>query len=164
MVIREMSEGDIGACVDLSNRVRRESWEKFEKELYPQYLFEEELKQYSDETLSRFIKSDNSFAFVSVDKSEVMGLAMGRVNEGGLVDLSWICVDPLARGKGIGKKLINKVVEYSKSKGCHKIFAYTFPAIAPTVSFYLRCGFVPEAYFRKHWYGLDFVMMSKWLE
>lgn len=164
MVIREMSEGDIGACVDLSHRVRRESWEKFEKELYPQYLFEEELKQYSDETLSRFIKSDNSFAFVSVDKSEVMGLAMGRVNEGGLVDLSWICVDPLARGKGIGKKLINKVVEYSKSKGCHKIFAYTFPAIAPTVSFYLRCGFVPEAYFRKHWYGLDFVMMSKWLE
>jgi len=138
--------------------------EKYEKEVYPEKLFEEELKRYSDETLSRFIKSENSFAFVGVEKTEVIGLAMGRVTEGGLLDLSWICVDPLAQGKGIGKKLMDKVFEYAKSKDCHKIFTYTFPALAPTVSFYLRCGFVPESYFRKHWYGLDFVMLSKWLE
>lgn len=164
MVIREMSEGDIGACVDLSHRVRRESWEKYEKEIYPQKLFEEELKRYSQEAFSRFIEDENSFAFVAVEKSEIIGLAMGRLTEGGLLDLSWVCVDPLAQGKGIGKKLINKVVEYSKSKGCHKIFAYTFPFLIPAVSFYLRSGFVPEAYFRKHWYGMDFVMMSKWVE
>jgi len=164
MVIREMSEGDINSCVDLSHRVRRESWEKYEKEIYPEKLFEDELKRYSNETLSRFIKNENSFAFVGVQKSEIVGLAMGRVTEGGLLDLSWICVDPLTQGKGIGKKLMDKVEEYSKNKGCHKIFAYTFPALAPTVSFYLRCGFVPEAYFRKHWYRLDFVMLSKWVE
>ena len=164
MVIREMNEGDIGSAVDLSHRVRKRSWEEFEKEIYPQNLFEEELKQYSDETMSRFLKSENSFAFVSVEKTELMGLAMGRVTEGGLVDLSWICVDPMAQGKGTGKKLMNKVFKYAKSKGCHKVFAYTFPALAPTVSFYLRCGFVPEAYLRKHWYGLDFLMMSKLLE
>jgi ribosomal protein S18 acetylase RimI-like enzyme len=164
MVIREMSESDISSCVDLSHRVRRESWEKYEKEIYPQKLFEEELRRYSDETLSRFIQDKNSFAFVGVEKSEVIGLAMGRLTEGGLLDLSWICVDPLAQGKGIGKKLLNKVLEFAKNKGYHKIFAYTFPALAPTVSFYLRSGFVPEAYFRKHWYGLDFVMLSKWLE
>ena len=164
MVIREMSEVDIGACVDLSHRVRKESWEKYEKGIYPQNLFEEELKRYSFETLLHFIKSESSFAFVSVEKSEVVGLAMGRVNEGGLLDLSWICVDSLIQGKGIGKKLMDKIFEYAKSKGCHKIFAYTFPSLAPTVSFYLRCGFVPEAYLRKHWYDLDFVMMSKWLE
>jgi GNAT superfamily N-acetyltransferase len=164
MVIREMSEGDTGACVDLSHRVRRESWEKYEKEIYPEKLFEDELKRYSNETLSRFIKSEDSFAFVSVEKTEVIGLAMGKVTEGGLLDLSWICVDPLGQGKGIGKKLMDKVLDYAKSKNCHKIFAYTFPALAPTVSFYLRCGFVPEAYLRKHWYGLDFVMLSKWLE
>ena len=164
MVIREMSEGDIGSCIDLSHRVRKKSWEEFEKELYPKNLFEDELKQYSDETLSSFIKSEDSFAFVSVEKAEVVGLAMGRVNKGGLLDLSWICVDPSVRGKGTGKKLIDKVEEHSKSKDCHKIFAYTFPALAPAVSFYLRCGFVPEAYLRKHWYGLDFLMMSKLLE
>jgi len=164
MVIREMSEEDLGACVDLSHRVRRESWEKYEKEIYPQNLFEEELKRYSEETLSRFIKSEDSYAFVSVEKSEVVGLALGRVTEGGLLDLSWICVDPLTQGKGTGKKLVDKVEGFAKTKGCHKIFAYTFPALVPTVSFYLRCGFVPEAYFRKHWYGLDFVMLSKLLE
>ncbi len=163
MVIREMSEGDIGACVDLSHRVRRESWEKFEKEIYPQKLFEEELKRYSGETLSRFIQDVNSFASVAVQKSEVVGLVMGIIKEGGLLDLSWICVDPLVQSKGIGKKLMDNVFEYAKSKSCHKIFAYTFPALAPTVSFYLRCGFVPEAYLRKHWYGLDFIMLSKWL-
>ena len=164
MVIREMNEGDIGSAVDLSHRVRKKSWEEFEKEIYPQNLFEDELKQYSDETMSRFLKSENSFAFVGLEKTELMGLAMGRMTEGGLVDLSWICVDTMAQGKGIGKKLMDKVFEYAKSKGCHKVFAYTFPALAPTISFYLRSGFVLEAYLRKHWYGLDFVMMSKLLE
>lgn len=32
MVIREMSEEHINSCVNLSHRVRRESWKKYEKD------------------------------------------------------------------------------------------------------------------------------------
>jgi RimJ/RimL family protein N-acetyltransferase len=164
MLIREMDKDDIGACVDISHRARRESWEKYEKEVYPEKLFEEELKRYSAETFSRFIEDKNSFAFVAVEKHGITGLAIGRIQEGGLSDLSWICSDPEYQGKGAGKELLSKVIEYCKNKGCHKIFAYTFPFLIPAVIFYLKSGFILEAFLRKHWYRLDFLIMSKWLE
>jgi GNAT superfamily N-acetyltransferase len=164
MLIREMDKDDIEACVDISHRARRESWERHEKEVYPEKLFEEELKHYSAVTFTRFIEDKNSYALVSVEKHGVTGLAIGRIQEGGLSDLSWICTDPLSQRKGTGKELLSKVVEYSKEKGCHKIFAYTFPFLTPAVTFYLKSGFVMEAYLRKHWYQLDFLIMSKWLE
>jgi len=164
MLIREMNKGDIKACVEISHRARRESWEKYEKEVYPEKLFEEELKRYSPDAFSQFIEGKNTFAFVSVEKEEVIGLAIGRIEEGGISDLSWICTDPLSQGKGAGKELLSGVVEYCKNKGCHKIFAYTFPFLTPAVSFYLKSGFILEAYLRKHWYQLDFLIMSKWLE
>jgi RimJ/RimL family protein N-acetyltransferase len=164
MLIREMDKDDMGACVDISYRARRESWERYEKEFYPEKLFEEELKRYSKETFSRFIEDKNSYAFVSVEKQGVIGLAIGRIQEGGISDLSWICTDPLFQRKGAGKELLSKVNEYCKGKGCHKIFAYTFPFLTPAVNFYLKSGFILEAYLRKHWYQLDFLIMSKWLE
>lgn len=164
MLIREINKEDIDACVDISYRARRESWEKYEKEFYPEKLFEGELKRYSKEMFSQFIEKKNCFAFVADEKHEVVGLAIGRLQVGGLSDLSWICTDPLAQRKGAGKKLITKVVEYCKDKGCHKIFAYTFLFLAPALNLYLKSGFVLEAYLRKHWYQLDFVIMSKWLK
>jgi len=164
MLIREMNIDDIDACVDLSLRARRESWERYEKEFYPEKLFEEELKRYSQKTFTLFTDNSNCFGFVAVEKHEVIGLAIGRVQEGGLSDLSWICTDPLVQKKGVGKKLLSKVIEHCKNKGCHKIFAYTFPFLAPALNFYFKSGFVLEAHLRKHWYKLDFVIMSKWLE
>jgi RimJ/RimL family protein N-acetyltransferase len=164
MLIREMNKDDREACVDISHRARRESWERYEKEVYPEKLFEEELKHYSAETFTRFIDDKNSYAFVSVEKHGVIGLAIGRIQEGGLADLSWICTDPLSQGKEAGKELLSKVIEYCRDKGCHKIFAYTFPFLLPAVSFYLKSGFIQEAHLRKHWYRLDFLIMSKLLE
>lgn len=164
MLIREMNKDDIEHCVDISYRARRESWEKYEKEFYPEKLFEEELKRYSKETFFRFIENKNSFSFVTVEKHGIVGLAIGKIGEGGLSDLSWICTDPLVQKKGVGKKLLSEVTEQCKKKGCHKIFAYTFPFLIPALTFYLKSGFVLEAYLRKHWYKLDFVIMSKWLE
>jgi GNAT superfamily N-acetyltransferase len=164
MLIREMDKEDIQACVDISHRARRESWERYETNDYPKELFEEELERYSVQAFSRFIEEKNYFAFVSVEKHGVTGLAIGRIEEGGLSDLSWICTDPLSQGKGTGKELLSKVIEYCKDKGCHKIFAYTFPFLVPAVSFYLKSGFILEAYLRKHWHQLDFLIMSKWLE
>ncbi|KPL01105.1 MAG: hypothetical protein AMJ91_01465 [candidate division Zixibacteria bacterium SM23_73_3] len=164
MLIREMNRDDIKACVDISHRARRESWERYEKEVYPEKLFEEELQRYSAEAFSRFIEHKNSFAFVSVEEQGLIGLAIGRIEEGGVSDLSWICTDPLSQRKGTGKELLSEVIGYCKDKGCHKIFAYTFPFLVPAVSFYLKSGFNLEAYFRKHWHQLDFLMMSKWLE
>jgi ribosomal protein S18 acetylase RimI-like enzyme len=164
MIIREMKKEDIEASIKLSREVREKTWEKYEKEVYSRELLENELKLYSYDTFLKFIGDENRYGFVAVVEEKVVGLAIGRLDQGGLSDLSWICTSSEEQGKGIGKKLIDKIAEYSREKGCHKLFAYTTPYLVSTVSFYLSAGFVPEAYLRKHWHKLDFLIMSKWLE
>jgi ribosomal protein S18 acetylase RimI-like enzyme len=163
MVIRKMEKEDIEDSIRLSRTVRKKTWEKYEKEVYSKELLEEELKLYSYETFLKFIRDEKRYGFVAKEEDKVLGLAIGRLDQGGLSDLSWICTSLEVQGKGIGKKLIDKVIEYSRKKGCHKLFAYTTPHLVSTVGFYLASGFVPEAYLRKHWYKLDFLIMSKWL-
>ena len=164
MIIREMKKEDIESSINLSIEVRVKTWEKYEKEVYPRNLLDEELQLYSYDTFLRFIGDENRYGFVAEDNGKIVGLAIGRFDQGGISDLSWICTALEEQGKGIGKKLINKVADYSKEKGCHKLFAYTTPDLLPAVKLYLSSGFVQEAYLRKHWHKVDFLIMSKWLE
>jgi len=163
MIVREMRREDIEGAVELSKAVRVKTWEKYEKEVYPRKLLDEELKLYSYDTFLRFIGDDNRYGFVAEDDGRIVGLAIGRFDQGGISDLSWICTALEEQGKGIGKQLIQKVENYSKEKGCHKLFAYTTPNLNTAVNLYLSSGFVQEAFLRKHWHKLDFLIMSKWL-
>ncbi len=163
MLIREMTKEDIEGSIELSRTVRGKTWEKYEKEVYSRELLEKELELYSYDTFLRFIGNEDKYGFVAEGNEKIIGLAIGRLEIGGLSDLSWICTNIEEQGKGIGKKLISKVANYSKDKGCHKLFAYTTPYLVSTVSFYLASGFVPEAYLRKHWHEMDFLIMSRWL-
>jgi len=163
MVIREMKKEDIEDSIRLSRTVREKTWERYEKEVYPRELLEEELKLYSYDTFLKFMGDETKYGFVAIDNEKLVGLAMGKLDIGGLSDLSWICISLEEQGKGIGKELINKVAGYSKEKGCHKLFAYTTPHLIPAVNLYLSAGFVREALLHKHWHKLDFLIMSKWL-
>jgi ribosomal protein S18 acetylase RimI-like enzyme len=163
-MIREMIKEDIESSIEISKTVREKTWEKYEKEIYPRKLLDEELELYCYDTFLRFIGGENKYGFVAVENEKIVGLAIGKLDTGGLSDLSWICAAIEEQGKGIGKKLISKVADYSKEKGCHKLFAYTTPNLIPAVALYLSSGFVPEAYLRKHWHKLDFLIMSKQLE
>ncbi|HVP37308.1 MAG TPA: GNAT family N-acetyltransferase [Terriglobales bacterium] len=164
MLIREMKKEDIEQSIELSRTVREKTWETYEKEVYPRKLLDEELQLYSYDTFLRFIGDENKYSFVAEENGKIIGLAIGRFDQGGISDLSWICTDLKEQGKGIGKKLIDKIVDYSKEKGCHKLFAYTTPNLLSAVKLYLSTGFVQEAHLRKHWHKLDFLIMSKWLE
>jgi len=163
MIVREMRREDIEGAVELSKTVREKTWEKYEKEVYSRELLEKELELYSYDTFLRFIGDERKYGFVAEENEKIVGLAIGKLDTGGLSDLSWICAAIEEQGKGIGKKLISKVADFSKEKGCHKLFAYTTPNLIPAVALYLSSGFVPEAYLRKHWHKMDFLIMSRWL-
>ncbi|MEM2971706.1 MAG: GNAT family N-acetyltransferase [Candidatus Bathyarchaeia archaeon] len=77
------------------------------------------------------IEEPNNFYFVAEENGRIIGIAMGtfmRGNEkvGGLAVLKWICVHPSHQGKGVGKALLNHVIEYCKQQECHKITLYSF--------------------------------------
>jgi len=141
------------------------SWEHYEKDYYPKQALEFDIAHNSTESLRERFANPENFGFVAEEDNKIVATAIGRVvGESGLAILGWIGVHPDYQRKGIGKALLQRVIEYCRAKRCHKIILYTLPVLMPAINLYLKCRFVPEAYLRKEWWRVDFIKMSLWLE
>lgn len=49
-----------------------------------------------------------------------------------------ICVDPAIHGKGLGRQMVNKLVEIAKSNQCYKVI---LDCASDKEKFYEKCGF-----------------------
>jgi len=144
-----------------------DAWNRYEKNYYPRRALDFDFSRITPENYKKRIQEPNGFAFVLEDE-RIVGTATGEIlrgneKEGGLAWLHGICIHPAHQRKGLGEALLNHVVEYCKQQKCHKITLYTLPILVPALHLYLKLGFVPEAYLRKEWWGVDFLKMSKWL-
>ena len=163
--VRRIRESELEEAVKLSRTVLIDVWKRHVGDYCPRKALEEMLRwEHTLENYSRVLRDPYAFCFVAVAGVKIVGIAMGRIwGESGLAFLSWIGVHPDHQRKGVGTKLMREVLEHCKSRGCHKVTLYTMPVLRPAVNFYLKLGFVPEAYLHRHWWGADFIVMSKWL-
>jgi len=163
--IREMRIKDVEEASRVLQETMLDSWERFEKDYYPRQALEFDIEYNSPEMLKQRFADPQNFGFVAEENNIIIATTLGKIiGESGLASLGWIGVHPRYQRRGIGKALLQRVVEYCKKKGCHKIILNTMPVLIPAVNLYLKCGFVPEAYFRKEWWKVDFIKMSLWLE
>jgi GNAT superfamily N-acetyltransferase len=63
-------------------------------------------------------------------------------------DLYWIAVDPNGQGRGLGRTLMAASERIMAGRGARRVYADTSsrPQYEPTRAFYLRCGYVQEAF------------------
>lgn len=163
--IREMKPVEVQDASLLSRRVMKDSWERFEKDIYPREALEFDLTQHSPENYANSLKNQSHFNFVAEENKKLIGVTNGAVlGASGLARLGWIGVHPEYQRNGIGKALMHEVINHCRAEGCHKITLYTLPCLIPAVTLYLKVGFVPEAFLRKEWWSVDFLKMSVWLE
>lgn len=166
--VRRMSVEDAEDAVRVSLASFQDVWNRYERNYYPCKALEFDFSRNTPENYKKRIQEPNDFLFVVEEKVGIVGVAIGgmlRGNEkdGGLALLSSICIHPSHQRKGLGEALLNHIVEYCREQKCHKITLYTLPVLVPALNLYLKLGFVPEAYLRKEWWGVDFLKMSKWL-
>jgi len=139
-------------------------WEKYAKDYYPKKAVDFDISRQSPEHLQDFLKVEINYAFVAEENNEIVGIAKGKiVGESGLAMLNSLAVHPNHQNKGIGKALLEEVINHCKAKNCHKITLYTIPVLIPAVNLYLKSGFVPEAYLHKESWNINFIKMSRWL-
>jgi len=163
--IREMRIEDAEEAAKIIRETTLDSWERLEKGYYPRRALEFDITRSSPEMLRQRFADAQNFGFVAVENNVIVATASGNiVGESGLARLGGIGVHPDYQRKGIGKALLQRVIEYCKAKRCHKIILYTLPVLVPAINLYLKCGFVPEAYLRKEWWKVDFIKMSLWLK
>lgn len=84
----------------------------------------------------------DSVTFVASCEGRWVGMARGRAHdgEGGLYGM-WVAPD--ARGAGVGRRLVEAVLDWADARGIPRIVLGVAEARAAARALYARCGFVP---------------------
>ena len=88
-----------------------------------------------------------SVTFVADDGQHWHGLAVGRlVPDEALADVCSMWVDPQARGQGLGRLLLDRVIEWAWSSGVRKVRLGVTDGNAAAERLYVSRGFRPTGY------------------
>ena len=120
--VRKMQLGDAKQASKMTKEIMLDCWRKYEKNYYPQKALDFDISVHSPKYYQDSLELKTNFMFVAEENNEIVGIANGRpVGESGLARLGWIGVHASHQNKGIGKALLEKVIEHCRTEGCHKI-------------------------------------------
>ena len=103
---------------------------------------------------------------VAVKDNKIVGF-LNYFSEEGVIEIAWLGVDPKLHGKGIGKKLVQKIESTAKKLNVKYIIVDTVPkkqANKPykkTIEFYERMGFKNYKIEKKAYKNCDKAIMRK---
>jgi ribosomal protein S18 acetylase RimI-like enzyme len=80
-------------------------------------------------------------AVVAEDRGMVVGVAAADLEWSGRVRVQHIYVAPTARGRGVGRALMQSVVGFARTQGSRCVWLETQASNYPAVQFYRRVGF-----------------------
>jgi diamine N-acetyltransferase len=112
-------------------------------------LFKEGTKKYTDEELIKIIHNDLTPIFVYEENEEVLGYAFcihqQHINDNNLTDIKVLyiddlCVDENQRGKHIGSKLYEYVLEFAKKEGYYEVTLNVWADNVAALKFYQHIG------------------------
>ena len=86
-------------------------------------------------------------------ESEVVGMMSVSIKRGDSVKISPILIDEAYRGRGIGRKLIERLVQFVKESNLRKIYCTVAIQNTGTLAFFDRLGFVREGYLEQQYKG-----------
>ena len=142
-----------------------EIWESL-REWLPNSFVDPELESIrKPESLERFkqrLESKDGIFLLAEETNEIVGVASGR-EYAGVCNLNFIGVKKEHRRKGVGSSLLDRFIEVAKERKAHKVWLYTSPSLLPAIKLYIKNGFIPEGFLRKHTRGLDLIIYSKFL-
>ena len=94
--------------------------------------------------LSELVKSDNTFLFVASKEGQVLGmlsLVILKIPTGNKAWVEDVVVDQSARGKGLGKSLMNHALEDAKKRGVKSIDLTSRPSRESANKLYQNLGY-----------------------
>ena len=115
------------------------------------------------DNFKRFLEDKEVILLIALENDEIIGLAIGRVKEDGVGHLGFLGVRPEHRRKGVGSTLLQEYLKEAKKRNAHKVWLFTAPSLQLAIRLYVKTGFIPEGYMRRHSFGLDLIFYSKFL-
>lgn len=97
----------------------------------------------TDNLFSLFI-TDDAVYWIAEEQGNILGGCGIYPTEGlpeGCAELVKFYLDPESRGKGIGKKLLEKSFESASAMGFHQLYLESFPEFTTAIALYEKYGF-----------------------
>ncbi len=117
-------------------------------------IFKGPATKYSGEDLKHILNNDETPVFVYVDNNDIpLGHAFcihkQLKSDSVLTDIKTlyiddICVDSSARGKHIGSRLYNYVIDYARERGFYNVTLNVWTCNIGAMKFYESMGLVPQ--------------------
>ncbi len=149
VVRTEMVPGDLGEIVRLHGVLYAE-----------EYGLDNTFEAYVAGPLSEFVLCEDKrgqHIWVVEQGGKVVGcIAIVRSAEG-VAQLRWFILTPETRGKGLGKRLMEEAVNYSRRAGYRRIILWTFSELETAIALYRRWGFEKTEEKPHHIWGRDLV-------
>jgi len=99
------------------------------------------------------------FHFKAKNEEKIIATASGKF-ESGVTFINTLIVNESARKEGVGKMMIEKIAEWTKKLGGHKLWLFTGKNWQAN-KFYIKLGFKKMTDFPNHYFNQDFVIYSK---
>lgn len=108
-----------------------------------EYGYDFTFEAYVAEPLAQFAKrnSERERIWLARLDDEIVGTICICENSEREAQLRWFLVDPAARGKGLGKTLIEQALCFCKAENYSKVILWTVAGLAASKSLYIKHGF-----------------------
>jgi len=94
-------------------------------------------------TIAEFVLDNNARGRIWLAErgDRLVGCSAIALRDNDRGQLRWVLVDPSARGRGIGKQLVNAAMDYCREKGCKQVFLETTDGLPESQTLYENLGF-----------------------
>ncbi|MEK7510380.1 MAG: ribosomal protein S18-alanine N-acetyltransferase [Patescibacteria group bacterium] len=119
----------------------------------------------SPRPLERYFQKYPDEFMVAQQDEKILGYIIGRTKDNGSARIAWLAVLPSCRGKGVGRKLLEYLLNHFEDRGIKKVFLFVRTHNTPAISLYEKVGFTilrkVEKYYRN---GNDAFVMRKFMD
>jgi putative hydrolase of HD superfamily len=136
MEITWLGEGDEDRYRELRLRALADAPEAFAS------TYEVE-KAFPPDVWTSRLTSDESVNLLAVEDGVALGMTSALIEDGGVAHIVGMWVAPEARGRGVGRFLIETVADWARDQGLREMALWVAEPNAPARALYERCGFRP---------------------
>lgn len=131
----DLQGGDLGEIIALHGR------------LYdPLPGFGLRFEAYVAQTIAEYIlgTDQNGRIWLAESDGKLVGCTAIVLRDEGAAQLRWVLVDNALRGIGLGRKLVESSINWSRDNGCNQVFLETTDGLPESQALYEKLGFALE--------------------
>lgn len=106
-----------------------------------EYGLDTSFEAYVTKPLADFANGGRGRLWIAARGAEVVGSIAIVDSEPGIGQLRWFLLRPEVRGIGLGRRLLEEALAYSRERGLKRLFLWSFTDLDTALALYRRCGF-----------------------